>query len=78
MGSTVSTRLAQGVELPEGLGPVPPNYPARVYTSSEVLDAVDEVARRHQDNPVLANINVLVRQVLEAPRRANSDDKKRG
>lgn len=54
---------------PTGYGPVPPEYPARKYTSHEVLHAVDEVAHRHRDEPLLANIGELVRQILSEPRR---------
>lgn len=54
----------------QGLGPVPPNMPARAYSAQEVLDALTELAHRHSDDPRFSVVPELVRQILEEPRRA--------
>lgn len=53
----------------EGLNPCPPEYPAHMYSSHEILDAVDYIERRYSDDPLLSKLNSLVRGALKAPRR---------
>lgn len=54
---------------PYGLGPIYPDFPSRKYTQEEVLSAVDEVARRHQNDVILRTVPTLVRQILNDPKR---------
>lgn len=63
------TRGYPAPDIPQGLPPVPPNYPAYQYTVHDVLSAVDEVASRHSADPALRSVPVLVRQILESPSR---------
>ena len=53
----------------QGQGPVPPEFPGRLYDAQAVLNAVDEVAKRHPDDARFSCVPQLVRQILGEPRR---------
>jgi len=59
-----------GYYLPvQGQGPVPPDYPGRMYSAQDVLNAVDEIAKRHPDDQMLGVVPRLVRQIMDEPHR---------
>jgi hypothetical protein len=53
----------------DGLGPVPPEMPGQIVSTVDVLNAVDEVAKRHPKDDRLSVVPQLVRQILNEPRR---------
>lgn len=53
----------------QGLGPVPPEFPGRLYSAQAVLNAVEEVAKRHPEDSRFSVVPQLVQQILTEPKR---------
>ena len=60
------------MERVEGLGPIVPEHPAHLYSSHEILDAIDNISRKYSSDPSLSKVNILVRQALKSPRRPST------